>query len=340
MRLKSRLLPALSLALLGTLIAATAMTGVSYQSTTSFEISGLLGDLLDKAGVDKFSEESFFDGNKMATKNKTSRTIIDLDAETITSVNDVTKTYTVMSFDQVAGMFTPGDGQAPEQEPDEENEEADYTVTVTFWIDEMGTAEVHGEPADHFRLHVLADPEPTSEDVEDPGQFALAMELFMRDVEGYEVIKNFRQGYADKMGRALGGGQGNLFDAIKKVLGDSPGIRESLERSQDEIAKMDKMTVRLIMHVVTVPPGKEYDPEMVFGEKKKKKKKKGGLGRFAKKIARQATGEGEDEKDKEQKTILTSTTDHEGFTTGPIDPMVFEIAADYTKQDYSGSEGN
>ncbi len=37
-------------------------------------------------------------------------------------------------------------------------------------------------------------------------------------------------------------------------------------------------------------------------------------------------------KDKEQKTILTSTPDHESFATGPIDPMVFEIAADYTKQ--------
>ena len=337
MRLQSRWIPVLSLALLGTLIAATTMKGVSYKSTSSIEISGLVGELLDKAGVDTFSEETFFDGNKMATKNKTSRTIIDLDAETITSVNDKTKTYTVMSFDQLAGLFTPGDGQAPEQEP---TEEPDYTVTVTFWIDEMGTAEVHNERVDHFRLHVLADPEPTSEDIEDPGQFALAMELFMRDVEGYEVIKNFQQGYADKIGRGLGGGQGNLFDAIKTVLGDSPGIRESLERSQDEINKMDKMTVRLITHIVTIPPGKEYDPEMVFGEKKKKKKKKGGLGRFAKKIARQATGEGEDEKDKEQKTILTSTTDHEGFTTGPIDPMVFEIGADYTEQDYSGSGGN
>ncbi len=336
MRLQSRWIPVLSLVLLGTLIAATAMTGVSYKSTTSFEISGFVGKLLDKAGVDKLSEESFFEGNKMATKNKTSRTIIDTDAETITSVNDLTKTYTVMSFDQVAGMFAPGDDQAPEQEP---NEEADYTVTVTFWIDDMGATEVHDEPVNHFRLHVLADPEPTSEEVEDPGQFALAMELFMRDVEGYEVIKHFRQSYADKMGQALGGGQGNLFEAIKKVLGDSPGIRESLERSQNEIAKMDQMTVRLITHIVTVPPGKQYDPEMVFAEKKKKKKK-GGLGRFAKKLIKQATGEGEDEKDKEQKTILTSTTDHEGFTTGPIDPMVFEIAADYTKQDYSGREGN
>ncbi|MCH7735326.1 MAG: hypothetical protein IH961_08965 [Chloroflexi bacterium] len=120
MRLQSRWIPVLSLALLGTLIAATAMTGVSYKSTTSFEISGLVGKLLDKAGVDKLSEESFFEGNKMATKNKTSRTIIDLDAETITSVNDLTKTYTVISFDQVAGMFAPGDGQAPEQEPNEE----------------------------------------------------------------------------------------------------------------------------------------------------------------------------------------------------------------------------
>ncbi len=142
------------------------------------------------------------------------------------------------------------------------------------------------------------------------------------------------------MGRGLGGGQGNLFDAVKQALGDSPGIQESLERSQDEINKMDKTTVRLITHIITVPPDKKYDPKMAFGEEKKKKKKKGGLGRFAKKIAKQATGEGEDEKDKEQKTILTSTTDHEGFTTGPIDPMVFEIAADYTKQDYSGSEGN
>ena len=122
-------------------------------------------------------------------------------------------------------------------------------------------------------------------------------------------------------------------------MGDSPGIRESLDRSSKEIDKLDKMAVRQILHVVNVPPGMDYDPELVFAKKKKKKKKK--LGRFAKKIARQATGaDGGNDGPKEQKTFLTSTTNHENFKTGPIDPAVFEIGSDYTQQDYAGSGGN
>ena len=72
-------------------------------------------------------------------------------------------------------------------------------------------------------------------------------------------------------------------------------------------------------------------------EKKKEKKSKR-LGRFAKRIAKQATGGGE-EGEKDQKTVLTGTTNHEGFKTGPIDPAVFEIGSDYTEQAYYGSGG-
>ena len=183
----------------------------------------------------------------------------------------------------------------------------------------------------------MADPEPNKPDLEEPGQYALVMELFVKDVAGYEIIQTFRQGYAEKLGRALGGGQGNLLETIKKILGDSPGIRESLDRSSEEIAKLDKMAVRQILHVVTVPPGMEYDPEKVFAKKKEKKKKR--LGRFAKKITQQASGSTDNEP-QDQKTVLTSTTNHEDFSTGPIDTAVFEIGEDYEQTDYYGAGGN
>ncbi len=335
MRQPFRWIPLVSLTLLGLLVAATTLApGVSYTSITSVEVSGLVGNLLKKAGTDALSEESFFTETTMATKNKTSRSLIDLNAETITSVNDVTKTYTVIPFAQVGAMVAPG-GEPAQAEPEEDT---DYTVSVEFWIDDLG---VVSDPsgATHLRLHIVADPEPNKPDLEDPGQYALVMELFVKDVEGYEIVQAFRRGYAEKLGRAMGGGQGNLFDTIKKVLGDSPGIRESLERSSEEIAKLDKMAVRQILHVVTVPPEMEYDPEKVFAKKEKKKKKKR-LGRFAKKIANQATGSGTDNEAQDQKTVLTSTTNHEGFTTGPIDATVFEIGSDYEQTQYYGTGGN
>ena len=106
-------------------------------SSTSVEASGLVGNLLKKAGTDTLTEESFFTETTMATKNKTSRSIIDLNAETITAVNDVTKTYTVIPFDQVGAMVAPGGETAP-AEPEED---ADYTVsgpidTAVFEISE------------------------------------------------------------------------------------------------------------------------------------------------------------------------------------------------------------
>ncbi len=331
----TRWIPLLSLLLLVVLIAATTVsTGVSYRTDTSMEVSGTVGKLLKTAGTDKISEESFFTADKMATKTKTSRTVIDLNAETITSINDITKTYTVIPFAQVGAMFAPGQGQAAQQEPDEE---ADYTVTVDFWIDNMGVVD-DPSGAEHLRLHIVADPEPTSPDVEDPGQSALVLELFVKVVEGYEIIKAFRRGYAEKLGRAMSGGQGNLIETLQQIMGNSPGIRESLERSSEEIATLDKMAVRQIMHVVTIPHGMEYDPEKVFAKKEKKKKSKR-LGRFAKKLANQATG-GTDDEAKDQKTVLKSTTNHDDFQNGSIDSSVFEIGSDYTQQDYYGSGGN
>ena len=331
----TRWIPIVSLLLLAVLIAATTIsTGVTYTTNTSMDVSGVVGSLLKKAGTDKIAEESFFTVDKMATQTKTSRTIIDLNAETITSVNDLTKTYTVIPFDQVGAMVAPGQGQPAQQEPEEE---ADYIVSVEFWIDNMGMVD---DPAgaEHLRLHIVADPVPTSPDVEDPGQYALVLELFVKDVEGYEIIKTFRRAYADKLGQAMAGGQGNLFETLQQVLGDSPGLRESFDRSGEEIAKLDKMAVRQILHVVTVPPDMQYDPEKVFAEKKKEKKSKR-LGRFAKKLAKQATGGGEEEA-KDQKTVLTGTTNHEGFRTGPIDQSVFEVGSDYTEQAYYGGGSN
>ncbi len=328
MRSYLRWIPLATLFLLGLLVAATPLTeGVSFISTTSIDVSGLVGDLINKSGVGEQTEEQFYTATTMVTKTPTTRTIIDTEAETITSVNDEQKTYVVIPFDQIGSMFS-ADGQPTQEAPEED---PDYTVDVSFTVEDLGP--VDDPPnTEHHRIHVIADPVPTSPEVDDPGQYVLALDLYVKDIEGYDTIKRFRQAYADKMGRAMGSSQGNLLESLNRIVGDSPGLKESLERSSEAVGNMDKMAVLEVMHVFTVPPGMEYDSEKAFAPKEKKRKK-GRLGRFAKRVASQATGSGTDNTSQEQKKVLTSTTNKENFSNGPINAALFEIGSDYTQQE-------
>ncbi len=337
--------PALGLVLLGLLLTA-ALPDARYTSATSFKISGFLGKLIAKATPDEILQEVFVSGNVMLTRDKNTGTRISLDDETIATINYKDKSYTVMTFEQLRDLLRQRTAGADPAEP-ESDEPPDANVTLNFSLDRTGTFDnVNGYRAERVVLTILADVEKNQADAgegesitEDGGQFVLVMELWMTDeADGYREVQDFQDRYAQQLGAAMfdEGERQGLLEVLKNIVGNDPRLKASLERAQEEAAGLDGIAVRTTTYFVSVPPGLEYDAELVFGEKKEEKKKKGGLGGFAKKLAQQAAGVGGGDEDKpaEQRTHVTTVTNLDGFSTEPISTASMALPSEFTRKEY------
>jgi len=306
----------------------------------------MIGKILAKAAPDEMMSDVMVQGNLMLTKSEHTRTIVNLDAETITNINDREKTFTVMTFDDLRAMMQQGHTGASSEGASEENDEPDAHVKMDFSLDRTGVWEtINGYNAERVILTLFGDVEAAegSDAQAMEGQFVLAMETWMStEVPGYQEVQDFEQRYAEKMGEALfqNSGDEGLTNALSTIIGNDPRLKASMERAQQEAAGLEGMTVRSTTYIVTVPKDMTYDPEMVFAEEKaeepKEEKKKGGLGGFASRLAQKATdlAEGASNEASSQRTLVKTTMDYGDFSTSTISSSAFEIDPTYEEVSY------
>src|SRR2546430_901739 len=96
-------------------VAALTVTGLaqadfSYKVTrkTGGMMASMVGGGAGRAGGGPQVSTNYFKGQKMKVDNGTTATILDFDAQTITTVNNTAKTYTVKSFNDLAGAANAG----------------------------------------------------------------------------------------------------------------------------------------------------------------------------------------------------------------------------------------
>lgn len=109
------------LAVLGIILLASRLTfaDASYQETTQVTGGSLMAPLKSISFLSKSMRDAFapittttmIHGNQKAVVGKDSTEIIDLDKETVTRIDNVNKTYTVMTFAQMRQAFE----QVPKQ---------------------------------------------------------------------------------------------------------------------------------------------------------------------------------------------------------------------------------
>ena len=184
-----------------TMIASVARADFGYTMTRKGGPGGGSGDT-----------KYFYKGQKMKTDSGTTATILDFDAQTLTTINNTQKTYTVRKFSDL------GEGMAAT-----ENIQADVKETGQHKT-------INGFNATQMMMTVQMDMQGTKAQMD--------MEIWVSpDVPGGQELHAFHQRNASK------------FPYAAMSQGGNPGMRAAMANLQKKMAGLNGVPVMEVIHM-------------------------------------------------------------------------------------------
>jgi hypothetical protein len=252
-------------ALLCVLVAASASLRADFTYTETTQVTGgsMLG-LMKMAGT--FSKQArqvgepvvstvAIKGNRMAHINPTNIEIIDLDAETITSVDMLKKQYTVITFAQMKQQIEAAAAKMKEQQQKAEPaapQQQPSTTDVTFHIHVRNTGqtkEVSGLSSSESILTMNMD--ATDKSSGQTGSLAITNDLWLvPEIPGYDEVKEFYRRFAVKMGTVFSSAVNPAM--LAQYQGASKGMADMAE----EMSKLKGTPVLQVMRMGMTTDGK------------------------------------------------------------------------------------
>ncbi|MFK7843663.1 MAG: hypothetical protein AB8G77_00075 [Rhodothermales bacterium] len=278
----------------------------------------MLGKIGSMIGNKPVESEVFVDAQHMLSNDgKRTSTIFSIPESKFSTLDHKKKTYYDVTFDEMASMFEGAREGAQQQIDGSEGNPDDVEFSVS--VEDMGSSEkIAGYKAD--RMLVKIDLTFNSETTDDQGNaqqasgkfYAVSEVWVSKDVPGHDVMVEFGQNYADKMGKAFSRNSAG-FAAMQQAFMSDGRMQPAMEKMAEEMKKLEGTPLRTVTYLVVGPEDQELDLDAIFGEKKKKKKR-GGLGRFAQNALKsQGLNIGGEEESNEnsgeitEQTILTET---------------------------------
>jgi hypothetical protein len=357
----------ISLCLAG-LLTTSAFADFRYQETTQITGGALIG-MMKFAGA--FSKDArratdpivstvLFQGNRMAHINPETSQIVDLDKETITTIDHQKKQYTVMTFEQMRQAMEQAQKKAEEerakqqsgnqasqqQDTNAQNVKLDFKVNVR---NTDGSKNVAGLDTKEAILNMVL--EGTNQDTGEKGALAFTNDLWnAAEVPGYDEVRDFNKRFATKMGMVFSGGLRSSFAAMQ------PGSAEGMAEMVKEMSKLKGVPVMQVMRMgitangqplaaaseaplppsneIKMPSAKDVAKESATSAITSKLGGFGGFGGFGRKKkqeqAPQPSANDTQSKDVTQSVLLESTTQLTGFSSESIPASQFAVPAGYT----------
>lgn len=299
----------------------------SYQETSTIT-GGAIASVMKVASVFSKSVGApirstvLLKGNKMMHRSENSATLIDLDAQTFTTIDFQKKTYSVMTFDQMR--------QAMEDAMKKAKSSKDQSADVNFKVslDNTGkTRQVSGLDAKEAVLRM--EMQGTDKKSGESGAMYITNDLWIAPVgAGYAEVRDFERRMAEKITWTA---SGNMFMA-------QPEVANGMASAAKEIAKIDGIPVLQVMSMGATPqtPNPDAaDAKPAPAEEPKTEKqgmggalgRLGGIGGFGRKKA---------EPQPEQSTaapgsMLEMRTEMTNFSNTSIDDAQLAIPAGFKK---------
>jgi hypothetical protein len=199
--------------------------------------------------------------NRMANVSPDGIEIIDLDKETITQIDTIKKTYTVMTFEQIRQQIEAAREQmkkkqaeqpaptAPAANPNQDN------VTMSFDVHVRNTGaakQVSGLDSKEAILTMTMN--ATDQTTQQTGAMAITNDMWMvPEIPGYTQVRDFYKRMAEKMGPITAG---IGMDMSKMLAQQQPGANVALSDMVKEMQKLDGVPVMQIMRMGTTTDGK------------------------------------------------------------------------------------
>jgi hypothetical protein len=349
------------------MLATPCFADFHYQETTKITGGALVGMMKFAGAFSKDAKRAtepivstvLIKGNRMAHINPDTTEIVDLDQETITTIDHRKKQYTVMTFEQMRQQLEEAQKKAEQQRQQQsasqpaqqqgtnpQNVKMDFKVNVR---NTEATKNVSGLDAKEAILSMVL--EGTDQQTGQKGGLAFTNDMWNApEIPGYDEVRDFNKRFATKMGMIFG-------NALKPSLAAmQPGSAEGMAEMVKEMSKIKGMPVMQVMRMgmtangqplaaaseAPLPPSNEIKMPSA-GEVAKKSatseitSRLGGLGGFGgfgrKKKQEQpqepAAADPAQSQDATQSVLLESTTELTGFSSEAIPAAQFDVPAGY-----------
>ncbi len=258
------------LAVLGIILLASRLTfaDASYQETTQVTGGSLMAPLKSISFLSKSMRDAFapittttmIHGNQKAVVGKDSTEIIDLDKETVTRIDNVNKTYTVMTFAQMRQAFEQVPKQMQQaqdnakQEPQaQQPKKSDVKTSFDVSVKNTGvTKQVNGFTAQEqivtLQMHAT-DPNAPPTDAVNSVTYEVTTDAWITpDPPEVKEIQDFDKRYAQKL---MEGVDLSAFKAqmaqmtspnqnagLSQMFAGKPGSAEAMAEMGKEMAKL------------------------------------------------------------------------------------------------------
>jgi RPA family protein len=244
-------------AVLGVLVAASASLHADFTYTETTQITGgsMLG-LMKMAGAfsrqarqagDPIVSTVAIKGNRMAHINPTSTQIIDLDAETITTIDPLKRQYTVVTFEQMKQQIQAAAAKMKEQQ--QKNEPASpqqpSTTDIKFQIHVRNTGQAKDVSGLNTSESILTmNMDATDKSSGQTGSMAITNDMWLApEIPGYDEVKEFYRKFAMKMGTVFSSAINPAM--LAQYQGASKGMAEMAE----EMSKLKGTPVLQVMRM-------------------------------------------------------------------------------------------
>jgi hypothetical protein len=244
-------------AVLGVLVAASASLHADFTYTETTQVTGgsMLG-LMKMAGA--FSRQArqagepivstvAIKGNRMAHINPTSTEIIDLDAETITTIDTLKRQYTVMTFEQMKQQIQAAAAKMKEQQQKSEpaSPQQPSTTDIKFQIHVRNTGQAKDVSGLNTSESILTmNMDATDKSSGQTGSMAITNDMWLApEIPGYDEVKEFYRKFAMKMGTVFSSAINPAM--LAQYQGASKGMAEMAE----EMSKLKGTPVLQVMRM-------------------------------------------------------------------------------------------
>jgi len=316
------------------LAASPLLADFSYQETSTITGGAIMG-MLKVVGV--FSKQArepivstiSIKGDRMMHKSNTHASIIDLNSQTITTIDFQKKQYSVMTFDEMKQML-----EQMQQKMKEKNSDK---AEVKFKVSANSTGKTkQASGFDAKELIMKMEMEGTDKESGQKGAMNITSDMWIaQGVPGYQEVRKFHQRMAEKLNWTPGG---NMFM-------QNPQVVEGMAEVYKEMSKLDGVPVeQFITMGGTGQPGEAGAQPQQQQQSQEKPSLGGalggalgghfGLGR--KKSSSDAPQQQQQQQDSSNAgqgagTLLEMRTVMDSFNSNPVSDSLFEIPAGFKK---------
>ena len=275
-------------------VASIAVAGpanaqdIQYKNVSRVKFQGALGTMMNLAaklggGGGDSEETHYIKGSKLRYDADKSSNIADLEAVRFIDIKHESKTYTVLTLQQInqameasAAQARQAQAQARAQQtsaPAQSQGEMNFKFDLK--VDRTGEKQkVNGYDAERFILTMKTDMKYKAEGAtqeEAAGTIVVLNDMWnSKDVPIQQAMERMQKDLPKALRRSGAQNMGAAFAT-------QPQLGAALKKTAEEAEKLEGMSMKSTTHIILLPPGVEFDRALALGSDKGNEKQGGGL---------------------------------------------------------------